>query len=138
MALKLKRKTREPEEIPLASTSDIAFLLIIFFLTASALLEFRGVQLPLPKPDAPPMQVLKENIFRVKLDREGSFYYENEKSRLDELQAKIQRRHRENPELVVVLTVDPQAPSGKVPEFLHRLNQINIVRFSMSMDGKAP
>jgi len=34
MAIKIKRKSRDPEEIPLASTADIAFLLIIFFFSS--------------------------------------------------------------------------------------------------------
>ena len=46
MAFRVKRKTREVEEIPLSSTADIAFLLIVFFLAASALLELRGVHAP--------------------------------------------------------------------------------------------
>ncbi len=133
MALKIKRKTRDPEEIPLASTSDIAFLLIIFFLTASALLEFRGVQLPLPKSDAPPMQVLRQNLFKVKLESNGSFSYDDRTFTLDELQKKLRESFKANPELIVVLNVMPDAPSQEVPAFIKRLNDENIVRFSMSM-----
>ena len=62
MALKIKRTTREAREISLASTADIAFLLIVFFLAASALLEMKGIQISLPEKDAPPMQVLRKDL----------------------------------------------------------------------------
>ncbi len=69
--MKIRTKRRALEEIPLASTADIAFLLIVFYLAASSLLEFRGVQIPLPKKDAPPMQVLRKDIFRIKVNAAG-------------------------------------------------------------------
>lgn len=135
MALKIKRKTREPEEIPLASTSDIAFLLIIFFLTASALLEFRGVQLPLPKKDAPPMQILRENIFKVKVDSKGDFYYNGQKYFIGDIQKMAREAYDKNRELVVVLRIDPKAPSEVVPGFVKRMKDEQIVRFAMGMEN---
>lgn len=134
MALKIKRKSRAPEEIPLASTSDIAFLLIIFFLTASALLEFRGVQLPLPKPDSPPMQILKKNLFKVYLDESGEFHHEDKAVQLEELRPVLRGEASANPEMVVVLKVNGNAPSQQIPAFIKLLNDESIVRFSMTME----
>ncbi len=134
MALKIKRKTRIPDEVPLSSTSDIAFLLIIFFLTASALLEFHGVQLPLPKPDAPPMEVLKKNIFRVKVAEDGTYLYEKRPIKLPELQKVVHDSYQKNRDLVVILEVNEQSPVYVVPAFIHMLNEEKIVRFSLGME----
>ena len=120
------------EEIPLASTSDIAFLLIVFFLAASALLEFRGVALPLPKLDAPPMQLLKKDIFRINIDETGTFKHEDTPLSLDELQIKMREAHAANPEIVMVVRVNPDAPANTVPKLIKRIQQENITRLSLA------
>ncbi len=133
MGMKIKRQRRDAEEIPLASTSDIAFLLIVFFLTVSALLEFKGVEIPLPKKDAPPMQILKENIYRVSISADGSFQKDKKNMPLDEMISMIRDAHQANSELVVVLEIHPDAPSDRVPHFIKRIQDERITRFSMSM-----
>jgi biopolymer transport protein ExbD len=133
MALKIKRQRRDAEEIPLSSTSDIAFLLIVFFLTVSALLEFKGVEIPLPKADAPPMQILKKNIYRVEVNADGQFQKDKKIYALDDLQRMIRTAHSENPDLVIVLNVHPDAPSEPVPQFIKRIQDERITKFSLSI-----
>lgn len=134
MAFRVKRKTREVEEIPLSSTADIAFLLIVFFLAASALLELRGVQMPLPVKDAPPMQILKENVFKIGIAPDGSFSHEQQNYELDELGELVAERNRENSELVVVVRADADAPARAIPQIVKLLQDLQIVRVSIGMD----
>jgi biopolymer transport protein ExbD len=133
MAIRIRRKRRKPEEIPLASTADIAFLLIVFYLATSSLIEMKGVTIPLPKPDAPPMQVLKKSIFRLSVDKQGSYLHE--KTLYDPrslLQRLIQGREA-NPEIIVVLSVSPSAPSDSVPRVVQIIREAGIEKFSMKM-----
>ena len=134
MAFRVKRKTREVEEIPLASTSDIAFLLIVFFLAASALLEMRGVQIPLPKKDAPPMQILKENIFKIQITPEGAYQYEETPYELEALGELVAEANRANSELVVVIRAAAEAPSSTIPKIIKMLQERRIVRVSLGME----
>lgn len=134
MAFRVKRKTREVEEIPLSSTADIAFLLIVFFLAASALLELRGVQMPLPVKDAPPMQILKENVFKIGIAPDGSFSHEQQNYELDALGELVAERNRENSELVVVVRADAEAPAAAIPQIVKLLQDLEIVRVSIGMD----
>lgn len=134
MAVRIKKGRRDIDEIPLASTADIAFLLIIFYLASSSLLEFRGVSLPLPQKDAPPMQILKKNIFRVTIDKNGDYIHEKNKSALDELMRLAESDHKKNPDLVVVIKVNPAAPAEKVPQIIRELQKTGIEKFSMGME----
>ncbi|MDH5655027.1 MAG: biopolymer transporter ExbD [Spirochaetia bacterium] len=134
MAIQIKRKRRSIEEIPLSSTADIAFLLIVFYLASSSLLEFRGVSLPLPKKDAPPMEILKENIVKVYINEEGNILHEKESYSLPEIIRILAEKRKANPEIVVILKVKPEAPSEMVPKFIREIQKINIEKFSMSMD----
>jgi biopolymer transport protein ExbD len=134
MAFRVKRKNREVEEIPLASTADIAFLLIVFFLAASALLELRGVQMPLPVKDAPPMQILKENVFKVGIGPDGGFSHDGQPFTRSELSETIAERFQANSELVVVVRADAEAPARAIPEIVKMLQDLQIIRVSIGME----
>lgn len=134
MAIRVKRRTRQPEDIPLASTSDIAFLMIIFFLAASALLELRGVKVPLPKKDAPPMQIQKKDLFKIRISPEGDFIHEGKTVSLSQVMARVIEARKGNPDLVVVLRPAADAPVETVPLILNELQKQNIERISLSMD----
>lgn len=130
---RIKRTTRSAEEIPLSSTADIAFLLIVFFLAASALLELRGVTLPLPKKDAPPMQILKENIYKIRIDEKGNYSHDNRQLTLKELKTNIEEAYSANKELVVVVRPEEQTPSQAIPGIIQVLRELNIVRVSVGL-----
>ncbi|MCB1316400.1 MAG: biopolymer transporter ExbD [Leptospiraceae bacterium] len=132
--MKIKRKSREIQDIPLASTADIAFLLIVFYLAASSLLEFRGVEIPVPRKDAPPMQILRDNIFRVEINATGQFIHADTSTDLDTLQKSVRESFQKNPELVIVVRVDPEAPSERIPQLVRRLQDERIERISIGLD----
>jgi len=134
MAIKVKRRSRKPEEIPLASTSDIAFLLIIFFLAASALLELRGVKIPLPKKDAPPMQIQKKDLFKIKISNQGDYLYQNKTTQLSVIIQNLIEIKKKNPDLVVVVQPEAESPVEKVPQLIAELQKHNVERISLSMD----
>jgi biopolymer transport protein ExbD len=133
MAIKIKRKIKEPEEIPLASTADIAFLLIIFFLAASALLELKGVKLPLPKKDAPPMKIEKKNLFRLEITKSSEFVYENKLYKLNEILKLMEESSKKNPEIVFAIKVDPDCPSEIIPQLLYLMYQKQLNKFSLTI-----
>lgn len=133
MALQIKRKSKDPEEIPLASTADIAFLLIIFFLAASAMLELKGVKFPLPKKDAPPMKIEKKNLFKMEITREEKFLYENQLYELKEILSIMEEKAKKNPDIVFAIKVDPECPSNIIPELLYGMKQKQLIKFSLTI-----
>jgi len=133
MAIKIKRKSRDPEEIPLASTADIAFLLIIFFLAASALLELKGVKLPLPKKDAPPMKIEKKNLLKLEMTKEEKFIYDNKTYELNDILTIMEEKFKQNPEIVFAIQVHPDCPSKVVPELIHGMKQKQLNKFSITI-----
>ena len=131
--MKFKRTTREMEEIPLASTADIAFLLIVFFLAASALLELKGVIIPLPKKNAPPMQVLKKNLFKVRLNARGEYTYKKEVIALQALGQKMADAFRANKDLIIAVKVHPEAPAESIPRLVQVVQDLGLEKLSIGM-----
>ena len=134
MAVQIKKKRRAIEEIPLASTADIAFLLIVFYLASSSLLEFRGVSIPLPKKDAAPMEILKENIMKIYIDADGKLRHDNKDFTMNEMIDLMKEKKKNNSNMVVVLRINKKTASGIVPELLRKMQKANIEKFSMGMD----
>lgn len=79
---KIKRRDCD---IPMASMSDIAFLLIIFFITSISFLYRQGIKVQLPKKDSPPVAVSMETILLLRIDKKGNYYKNNEKTDLGEI-----------------------------------------------------
>lgn len=65
------RKKLHIEEIPSSSMSDIAFLLLVFFMVASVFYVKEGIASSMPKKDSKPQVVLRENVYRVVVQGES-------------------------------------------------------------------
>lgn len=65
----IRRRRKELPEVPLASMSDIAFLLLIFFIVAATIDSETGLGLTLPeyKPDEAPSQVEKSRVTEIRI-----------------------------------------------------------------------
>ena len=65
--VKLKKKV-ELEEISAASMSDIAFLLLVFFMVTAVFFVKEGLNIQLPRKNVPPTQVLRSNVFEINVN----------------------------------------------------------------------
>jgi biopolymer transport protein ExbD len=62
--VKLKKKT-ELEEISAASMSDIAFLLLVFFMVTAVFFVKEGLSISLPKKNSEPVPFLRKNVYEI-------------------------------------------------------------------------
>jgi len=85
---------RKTPEIPSASMADIAFMLLIFFITATSMDVDSGLERVLPQmppenqeqDDTPPIK--ERNVFSVLLDANNRLMVEGELSRVEDLREK--------------------------------------------------
>ncbi len=91
----MAKKARKVPEIPSSSLADIAFLLLIFFLTSTSMDTDKGLERRLPQwvdpstiddSDAPPVK--ERNVFVVLVDRENRLMVEGELCRVEDLKEK--------------------------------------------------
>ena len=61
----IKSKNKVAAEIPNASMADIAFLLLIFFLTTTVFNEEKGLELLLPESKAQEVQISQKNMLHI-------------------------------------------------------------------------
>jgi len=68
----LERKERVSDEIPTASMADIAFLLLVFFLTTTVFNEEKGLPIVLPEAEQEEVDVSAKNLIFFLVQPDGS------------------------------------------------------------------
>jgi len=86
--MKRKINTRQSNEVNAGSMADIAFLLLIFFLVTTTIVNDQGIMVKLPPFDnegQPPPTIPSRNILSVKLNKENLLLVESENLDISQL-----------------------------------------------------
>lgn len=91
MLKKKNSKGRQTNEINASSMADIAFLLLIFFLVTTQIVEDKGILVKLPPwteepPD--PLKLVPRNVFSVLVNAQNQLLVRGEPAMLDELRGR--------------------------------------------------
>jgi len=111
MALSLRgRKGGDAQpNIPTASTGDIAFLILIFFMSTSIFSREKGLKIVLPEKGAE-TKIKSENILTVAVSQKGEVLIGERIVQVPEVSVLVQEELRKNPELAIALRVSRNAP----------------------------
>ncbi|GHU30476.1 hypothetical protein FACS1894172_03830 [Spirochaetia bacterium] len=129
--MKLNRRPKRAFDDSSAS-SDIAFLLIIYFIVIAGFNVTKGFLMNLPSKDSTRL-ILKEDILRFELDASGSLRYNGEIIDVRTAETQIRSAVRGNPNLAVSLIVDPQSPWQGVVSFVELAQTLEVDSFSFTM-----
>jgi biopolymer transport protein ExbD len=129
--MKLNRKKRNPFENSSAS-SDIAFLLIIYFIVIAGFNVNMGFLMNLPAKDSTRM-VLKDDLLRLELDDAGVLRYQGEPIDLNVAEQEIRAAIAQHPNMALVLTIGKLTPWQRVVSFVELAQKLEVESFSFSM-----
>jgi biopolymer transport protein ExbD len=137
MAL-LRRKNRVAGEIPTASMADVAFLLLIFFLTTTVFDEERGLQIVLPAPQEN-VEVSPDDVLHLMVQNDGSVRVRRgaggaeESVRVADVAALWRREVARNSELIASVETAPDASYQHMIAVLDRLQAAQAGRVSLEL-----
>jgi biopolymer transport protein ExbD len=132
MAVKFhRRKTSMGDEISTASMSDIAFLLLIFFLVSTIFAEEQGLPLQLPGAASETAQVNPKNILNVVVQANDQVTLDGQPFSIPAIEAEIRRRILGNPNLIVQVKLDPSSHYGTMVDVLDELQLANATKISL-------
>jgi biopolymer transport protein ExbD len=134
--LTIRRRERPPGQDSGAS-SDIAFLLIIYFIVIAGFNVNRGFIMNLPARDSTRL-IQKDDLLRFELDGGGSLFFRGEPTDAGGAEREIRAAVAGNPNLAVVLTVDPRSPWQEVVAFVELAQKLSVDSFSFSMKREGP
>ncbi|MDR0472397.1 MAG: biopolymer transporter ExbD [Treponema sp.] len=131
--MKIKRRGRHFFSDSSAS-SDVAFLLIIYFMVIAGFNINRGFLMNLPARNSTRL-ILKDDLLRLDMNERGEISFEGTILSRAEAEAEIGGLAFLRPNFAVVLSVDPRAPWQEVVSFVEMVQRLNVNSFSFSMKG---
>jgi biopolymer transport protein ExbD len=129
--MKLPRKKR-PGADGSSASSDIAFLLIIYFIVIAGFNVNKGFLMNLPAKDSSRL-ILKEDLLRFELDDTGNIIFQGNTVGRAEAEQTIRAGISGNPNIAVILTISPKAPWQQVVSFVESAQKLRIDSFSFTM-----
>ena len=115
-----------------AASSDLAFILIIYFLVIAGFNTNLGFIMNLPEKDSTRL-ILREDLIRFEMDRTGSIIYQGEEMDLSGVEQEIRSAVAGHPHLAVVLSIDGEAPWQQVVYFVELAQKLEIESFSFNI-----
>jgi len=129
--LKIKRRNRIAASESSAA-SDVAFLLIIYFLVIAGFNINQGFLMNLPAKDSTRL-ILREELMRFEMDSSGAVFFNGEKLALSETEREIRQAIASYPNLAVILSIDGKAPWQQVVYFVELAQKLKVDSFSFNM-----
>lgn len=106
--MQLRERIQRKPNIPTASMGDIAFLIIIFFMTTSIFSREKGLKTVLPEKGQE-VKIKSENILTIQVNPQGEVLIGDKILTIPEIRAKVSEELAKNKELVVALRIARKA-----------------------------
>lgn len=135
-----KKRTKVSGEIPVASTADIAFLLLIFFLVSTTFPKDHGLAIVLPEPSEQ-VAVAPKDILHLVVQASGVVEVRRGESqqvqqvRAQEIEGLWRQEVAANPNLIAAVKTHPDAPYRLMLDVLDALHNANAERISLQLAG---
>ncbi len=128
-----KRERVEEVEIPTASMADIAFLLIIFFMTTTVFARDKGLKLVLPEKGQE-VKVASKKLIKIAVNPAGEIYFGDELVQPNQIPERVKRKLQEDPKMVVLIRTHENAPYERMIEVLDQVKSVpEAKRISLSI-----
>ena len=111
--------------------SDIAFLLLIFFLVTTIFALEEGIPIILPGKQSQNVKVKRKNILVVQAHANGAITIDKEPVTLTQVRPIIERKVAENKKLIIVIETHPDSEYGLMIDILDELRLANARRISL-------
>ncbi len=133
MAIGLRNRRRDQSQpaIPTASTGDIAFLIIIFFMATSIFSREKGLKIVLPEKGEA-VKIKAENVLVVAVSQSGQTLIDNQVVQIPEVRGIIEQRIAANKDIAIALRVSRRAPYQTMIQVFDQLKLADAERISLA------
>ena len=131
--MKIKKRKRSIF-METAASSDLAFLLIIYFLVIAGFNINQGFLMNLPAKNTTRL-ILREDLMRFEMDSSGRIIHEGNVMNIASAEQQIRSAIAGRPDLAVILAIDPAAPWQQVVYFVELAQKLQVESFSFNLKG---
>ena len=115
--------------------SDIAFLLIIFFMVATAFIFKDGLHLILPDKSRKPVVMKEKEIVTLEV-KNTSLLLNSKKVEIAEIDSGLKKLFEENNQFIVLLKIDRKTKYNVVIDLIDSVKVAGFTKLSLRMTGK--
>jgi biopolymer transport protein ExbD len=134
----IRLRTRRRARVDVAESgalSDIAFLLIIFFIVIAVFNINSGFLLGIPRRNAV-TTVQSDDLMRVSVSAENDLSLDGRTVEADELRAAVLARRQRQPNMTLVVTMDPEATYQSLVSLVELARMTDVDNFSFRMEDQ--
>ncbi len=131
-----QRDSKIENKVPTSSMADIAFLLLIFFMTTTIFKMEDGLPITLPRAETAAKQE-RDKIIRIWIDPVGRISIQDKLITVAQIKDLMVATMTANPMLIVAFNADHRTPNGIVSDVMEELKKANAVRVSFTSDKES-
>ena len=126
----IPKKHARIEIIPLI---DIMFFLLASFMMVSlSQVTLKGWKVTLPEGSSGKVQSKKDYV-SLSVDKEGTYYFDKQVIKLEEILPRLQQVYKTNPEAKIFIRGDEQAVHGNVTRMLDQIRSSGFLKLSFEI-----
>ncbi len=130
--MRIKRRITPKALIPTASMSDIAFLLIIFFMTVTVFRKAKGLPVQLPYAKTTERILKQRDLAYIWISKDGKVSVDDNIVSPKRVALIFRTKVAENPALITSIKADKDVPYKYVHEVMEALREANALRVVFS------
>jgi len=130
--LRIKRRRTLKAVIPTASMSDIAFLLIIFFMTVTVFRKAKGLPVQLPYAKTTERILKQRDLAYIWISKDGKVSVDDNIVSPKRVALIFRAKVAENPALITSIKADKDVPYRYIHEVMEALREANALRVVFS------
>jgi len=134
----MKIRTRRKNKFDLsdsATLSDLAFLLIIYFIVIAVFNVNSGFLLGLPRKNSTKL-VNVDDLVRIELDRDGRLLLKGEPVEAARLEEIVSETKQARPNMTFQLRIHPDVPYQEVVNVIDLVKKLEVDNFAFTMAGE--
>jgi biopolymer transport protein ExbD len=134
--LKFEKKSKTSSKIPMASTADIIFLLLIFFMTVTVFKEFQGFRVELPSAKATKKIEARRQITNLWIDAKNRINVDDMIITFAQVRPVVREKMIENPATIVSIWADQSAKYRSIALVMEELKGAQALRVNFTTKSK--
>ncbi len=133
-------KRRGPPNVIIVSLIDVLIVVLIFLMVTTTFKQQPALKLVLPKSNQPQTGATTDRQVRVTIDKKGMLYFKNSPDPLtyDKLKQRLREEAAANPNMMLEINGDTEAPWGKIVAVRDAAKEANITIVNAAVDSARP
>lgn len=126
---KIKKGVKVEGSIPTASMSDIAFLLLIFFIVSTVFVKERGLRVELPRAESID-KIPRAHAVTVYVDRNGTISIDDFIVDIPMVEGVMYRKMEQDYNMITCFRTDQNTQYGVMADIMNQMRRANALRVS--------